>query len=148
AALKKDDPVNKMIMGSFLLMDAKGKRELAAQYFRQAQAGGVADVTFLLPELALAPATPLEIPVMTPVMRRMLAPASWVLLAADEERVKRQPLRTAGKQNELGRLEVALPDDAAPAVVAFSRRANADFVVRCLLQDVQPGQKFGLFSST
>lgn len=149
AAMKKDDPVNKMIIGSFLLMDAKGKRELAAQYFREAQAGGVADVKFLLPELELAPAQPIEIPDLTPAMRRLLAPASWVVLSVDGKRLKREPLKSAGKQNELGRLDVTLPEDApSPTAVVFSRRVNADFVVRCVLQDVKKGEKFGLFSAT
>jgi hypothetical protein len=136
-----------LIVGSFLLMDGKGSRELAAKYFREAQAGGV-DTKFLLPELDLAPATPIEIPEMTPAMRRMLAPAGWTLLTADGQRVKREPLKTAGKVDEAGRLELTLPDDAGPTRVAFSRRIAADFGVRIVLLDVTAGQKFGLISTT
>jgi hypothetical protein len=144
--LKPGDANNKAIIGAFLLSDGKGSRDLAAKYLNEARQGG-ADVDVMLPELDVPPTIVLDVPPMTPIMQKVLAPASWMLHTLDGKKIDRNPLGDSGKLNEDGRLVVSLPETATgPAQVMFGRKVAGDFRCRFLLENVTAGQRLGLFS--
>jgi len=144
--LKASDSDNKAIIAAFLLTDGKGSRALAEKYLKEAQQGGT-DVAAILPELKLAPTIVLDVPAMTPLMQRALAPASWMLHTPDGKKIARKPLGEVGKLNEAGRLVVTLPEGSTgPAQVVFGRRLSGDFRCQVLIEDATAGQRMGLFS--
>lgn len=144
--LKPGDAANEAIIGAFLLTDGKGSRDLAKKYLDKAKQGGV-DVDVILPELEVAPTIVLEVPPMTPLMRKVLAPASWMLHTRNENKIDRNPLGDSGKLNEEGRLVVSLPESASgPCQVVFGRKVAGDLRCRFLLENVTAGQRLGLFS--
>jgi hypothetical protein len=95
------------------------------------------------------PVIPIEIPALTPLMRRTLLPAGWTLLERDGDKVLRKPLGEIGTSSEEGRLAISAPADASgPTQVAFARRLSADFGCRMIMQSSAAGQRFGFFSAT
>ncbi len=148
-AMPAADPQNKVYYGAFLLMDSRGGRGMGAEHWKAAAAANV-DVSLLLPELeTLPPSTlPIPLPEVTSLMRKTLAPEGWaVLRAAERGKPSRTPLENSGSQNEAGRLEVTLPEDAAAGQIVFSRPASGNFGCRAIFEHVAEGQAFGLFSS-
>jgi len=93
--LKPNDAANKAIIGAFLLSDGKGSRDLAKKYLNEAKQGG-ANVDAILPELDVAPTIVLDVPAMKPLMKKVLAPASWMLHTVDGQKIDRNPLGDAG----------------------------------------------------
>jgi len=146
--LKPDAPQNKVFLGTFLLMDGKGDRELARKLWTEAQRANV-DVSALLPELERAPMASLsvEIPPVTSIMRKQLAPASWILRRQVGDRLVRNVLKDGAEQNAAGHLQITMPSDADDAQLVFSRKIAANFACRVILQNVGDGQVFGLFAA-
>jgi hypothetical protein len=146
--LKPDDPQNKVFFGTFLLMDGKGDRELARKLWSEAQKANV-DVSALLPELDNAPVAslPVEIPPVTAIMRKLLAPASWILRRQVGDRIVRDSLKEGAEQTAAGHLQIAVPSDAGDAQLVYSRKITANFGCRVILQHVGDGQVFGLFAA-
>jgi len=146
--LKPDDPQNKVFLGTFLLMDGKGDRELARKLWNEAQKANV-DVSALLPELDNAPVAslPVEIPPVTAVMRKLLAPAGWILRRQVGERIVRDLLKDSAQQTAAGHLQVTVPSDTGDAQLVYSRKITANFGCRVILQDIGDGQVFGLFAA-
>ncbi|NLF72512.1 MAG: hypothetical protein GX575_26040 [Candidatus Anammoximicrobium sp.] len=146
--LKPDAPENKVFFGAFLAMDGKGDREAARKLWSEAQQAKV-DVSALLPELGTAPPAtlPVEIPPLTSIMRKLLAPANWAVRRQAEERVLRETLKKDAEQTAEGYLKLALPSDAGAAQVVYSRKLTGSFVCRVILKDVAEGQVFGLFGN-
>lgn len=146
--LKPDDPQNKVFFGTFLLMDGKGDREIARKLWTEAQKANV-DVSALLPELGNAPVAslPVEIPPVTAIMRKLLAPASWTLRRQAGDRIVRDPLQDDAQQTAAGHLQVTVPSDAGEVQLVYSRKLAANFGCRVILQNVGDGQVFGLFAA-
>lgn len=146
--LKPDAPQNKVFFGAFLAMDGKGDRDAARQLWSEAQKANI-DVSSLLPELGTAPPAtlPVEIPPLTSIMRKLLAPASWAVRRQEGDRVVRETLKKDAEQTAEGYLKLALPADAGAAQVVYSRKLTGNFVCRVILKDVADGQVFGLLAS-
>jgi len=146
--LKPDAPQNKVYFGAFLAMDGKGDREAARKLWSEAQQAKV-DVSALLPELGTAPpaSLPVEIPPLSSIMRKLLAPASWAVRRQAGERVVRETLKDGAEQTSEGYLKLSLPADAGAAQVVYSRKLTGNFVCRVIVKDVAEGQVFGLFAS-
>jgi hypothetical protein len=149
--LKPDSPENKVLFGAFSLMDGRGDREQAAKYWDEAQKAGVS-VADLLPELRVAPVEPVatlpvEIPPLTAFMRKVLAPGNWSLRRLDGERIVRSPLKEVAEQTTLGHLQLSLPTDGGPSQLVYTRKPTGNFVCRVILQNIEPGQVFGLFAA-
>lgn len=145
--LKPDAPQNKLFFGTFFLLDGRGDRELARKMWTEARQAKV-DVAALLPELDVTPVAslPIEIPPVTPIMRRLLAPASWSLRRQVGDRVVREPLKDCAEQTTDGQLKIAPPGDAGAAQLVYSQRLAGNFGCRLILLDVGDGQLFGLFA--
>ena len=146
--LKPNDPQNKVFFGTFLLMDGKGDREIARKLWTEAQKANV-DVSALLPELGNAPVAslPMEIPPVTSIMRKLLAPASWTLRRQEGGRMVRDSLKDNAEQTAAGYLQVTAPSGAGEAQLIYSRKLAANFGCRIILQNVGDGQVFGLFAA-
>jgi hypothetical protein len=147
--LKPDNPQNKVFFGTFLLMDGKGDREIARKLWTEAQKAGV-DVASLLPELGNAPVAtlPIEIPPLTSIMRKLLAPANWALRGHEGNRIVRHTLKDNAEQTAAGYLQVTAPSGAGDVQLVYSRnKLAANFGCRIILQDLGDGQVFGLFSA-
>lgn len=146
--LKPGAPQNKVFFGTFLLMDGRGDRDLARKLWSEAQQAGV-DLADLLPELAgeAVASVPVEIPPLTPIMRKTLAPTSWTLRHQRADRLVREPLRNRATQAAGGQLEIAASDEAGEIQLVYNRRIAANFECRVILQDVGSGQAFGLFAA-
>jgi hypothetical protein len=146
--VKPDDPQNKAYFAAFLLLDGRGDRELAAQFLAEAQKANV-DVTALLPEMKVAPVAtvPIEIPPVTPIMRKLLAPASWYLRRQEGNRIVRDTLKTHAEQTAEGHLKLAVPPEAGAAQLVYSRKLTGNFGCRVILQNVGDSQAFGLWAS-
>jgi hypothetical protein len=146
--LKPNDPQNKVFFGTFLLMDGKGDREIARKLWTEAQKAGV-DVASLLPELGNAPVAtlPVEIPPVTSIMRKLLAPAGWTLRRQEGDRMVRDTLKDNAEQTAAGYLQVTAPSDAGDSQLVYSRKLAANFGCRVILQNVGDGQVFGLFAA-
>ena len=127
--LKPDDPQNKVFFGTFLLMDGKGDREIARKLWTEAQKANV-DVASLLPELGNAPVAtlPVEIPPLTSIMRKLLAPASWTLRRQEGDRIVRDTLKDNAEQTAAGYLQVTAPSGAGDVAVGVQpQQAGGQF---------------------
>ena len=126
--VKPDAPENKIFFGSFLLMDGKGDREKARKLLTEAQKDN-ADVAALLPELDITPVAslPVEIPPVTPIMRKQLAPASWTLRRQAGDRVVRDSLKDNSEQTAAGHLQVTAPSGEGESQLVFSRKLAGQF---------------------
>jgi hypothetical protein len=146
--LKPNDPQNKVFFGAFLLMDGKGDREIARKLWTEAQKANV-DVSALLPELGNAPVAslPVEIPPVTSIMRKLLAPAGWTLRRQEGGRMVRDALKDNAEQTAAGYLQVTAPSGAGESQLVYSRKLAANFGCRIILQNVGDGQVFGLFAA-
>ncbi len=146
--LKPDAPQNKVFFGTFLAMDGKGDREIARKLWTEAQKANV-DVSALLPELGTAPVAslPVEIPPLTSIMRKLLAPANWSLRRQAGDRIVRETLKDGAEQSSEGYLKISVPSDAGDAQLLYSRKLTGNFGCRVILQNVSDGQVFGLFAS-
>jgi len=163
-ALRSDTPQGKALTGVFLLVDPRGDRQLGARLLHEAQQAGV-PLAAILPEFqggaaapqggaaapqvgAAGPAAerPIQIPPLPPAMRTNLKPDNWLIRRVDNGVGEREPLARQGRQDAKGHLQITLgASDSATAIVLFSRRLGANFLCRCILQDVGEGQTFGLF---
>lgn len=143
--MKKNEPVNQVIIGAFLALDGKGDRDKAREYWMTASKAGL-DVKPLLPELG-APrvAPPVEIPTLTPPQRAFLDPKQWTLRVKGDKGWVRKPLDDA-KQNDEGRLVVAA--SGGDAQILFKRPLNGDFVCRVIVKDARDGARVGLVGTT
>jgi hypothetical protein len=147
-ALDPKAAVNKVFLGTFLVMDGRGDRTLGRRMWEAAQQAGT-DVARLLPELDTPPpAPPVEIPELSAQARLPLQPRFWALRTKSGTRWTKRPLADHAEQNDAGRLELAAPDDAGEAVqFVLARNLGPAFVCRVILDDVSEGQRFGLFSA-
>lgn len=145
--LKPDAPQNKVFFGAFLAMDGKGDREVARKLWSEAQKANV-DVSALLPELGTEPpaSLPVEIPQLTSIMRKLLAPANWSLRRQAGDRVTREPLKDYAEQTSEGYLKISLPSGGAAAQLVYPRKLAGNFGCRVILQNVGEGQVFGLLA--
>lgn len=138
---------NKVIFGTFLLMDAKGDRKLAKQMWDEAAAAKV-DVKFLLPELDVEQPPPaVVIPALSPLTKTLLQPKNWSLRVKKGAKWTKQPLGDAAKQNEEGWLVVPTPGDSGEVQLVFGRQLTPNFVCRIYLEGVKQGQTIGLVST-
>jgi hypothetical protein len=146
--LKPDAAANKVFFGTFLVMDAKGDVELARKAWKEAEAGGQ-DVKRLLAELdAERPLPPVEIPVMTPLMRNQLAEKNWSLRVKGEKGYARKPLDKRAEQTSEGRLATKVPEDDKDALQLVAKKPlSGDFAARLILTDVRKGQSLGLIAA-
>lgn len=149
--LKPDAPPNKVYFGTFLLMDGKGDREIARRLFAEAQKANV-DVSALLPELDVAPVAPVaslpvEIPPLSSIMRKLLAPANWSLRRQAGDRIVQETLKVGAEQTSDGYLKISLPRDASDSQLVYKRKLTGNFGCRVILQNVTDAQVFGLFAA-
>ncbi len=143
--LKPTDAMNKVIIGSFAAMDAKGDLGKARKYWQEAIAAGV-DVKRLLPELdAPRPLPPVTIPDLTAQQKAMLDPRLWQQRTPGPKGFTKGNVEIA-EQNDEGRMEVNVPDDMAEVVIATKKPVLGDFAFRVTFENVQAGQQFGLYS--
>lgn len=141
--LKPEDGVNQVIFGTFHLLDGKGDRRLARQYF-QAAAKAKVDVGPLMAEFDNGPAIPaveVEIPVLSPAQRVALSEKSWQARLLSEGTAKKNLIEGALSQNAEGRLQVKIPasagDAAATVLVGPKRAFGGNFQFAAILVGVK-----------
>lgn len=138
---------NKIIFGTFLLMDAKGDPKLAKQMWDEA-ARGKADVKFLLPELEVEQPPPaVVLPTLTPQVKGLLQAKNWSLRVKKGTKWAKQPLGDAAKQTDEGWLVVPTPEGSGEVQLVFGRQLTPNFVCRIYLEGVKKGQTIGLVSN-
>lgn len=142
---------NKVFFGTFLLLDGKGERKLARQYFDDAAAAKI-DVARFLPEFDVAPSVPaiaIDLPMLTPAHRLALSEKNWQVRVAGDEGGRKTPLDGVLTQDEAGRLRVKIPRAELSADsrcnIGPRRTFNGNFAFMAILTDVQAGQslRFG-----
>ncbi len=144
--IKPNVPQNKVIIGSFAALDAKGDLAKARKYWQEAQAAGV-DIKRLLPELDAPRALPpIQIPDLSSQQKLMLDPKNWQQRSAGARGFVKANL-TIGAQNDAGRLVVKVPTDLEQVQVVTKRPIAGNFAFRVTLEKVQAGQQFGLFAA-
>jgi len=121
--LKPGDGVNQVIFGTFHLLDAKGDRRLAKQYF-EAAAKAKVDVAPLMAEFEIGPSIPaieIEIPTLTPAQKLALSEKNWQVQAIGADASKK-PIEGVLSQDQEGRLKAKIPASAgaADSLVAIS----------------------------
>lgn len=138
----------KAIVGAFWAMDALGDRAAAKRLWTEAKQAGEKIIDELLPELDVAPAKPIDIPMLPPQARQLLSTKNWQKWVPDAKRVARDDVGAMGMQNEEGRLVLKhTGTETVPVQVVYKRKVAGNFVARVILQDVEEGQTFGLFAS-
>jgi len=154
--LPKDVAANLVVIGTFAALDAGGDQELARTYWEDATKLKV-DISHLMPELDMPrELPPVELPDVTPMMKNLLSSKSWLLRYVKPNEGKpakgaaaflKGPIEKAAKNNEEGRLEIQIPDDApADGQVHFKRPLSGNFLVRIVLAEVGEGQSIGLLA--
>jgi hypothetical protein len=106
-------------------------------------------VKSLLPELEvpLPAAATIQLPQLTPQTAALLRPQFWQLASAGDKGWTRDEVTKIAAQNEQGRLEIKLPEDAGATWIVFARKAGANFGIRLYLTGVPRGQQFGLLDA-
>lgn len=145
-ALDAKAPSTKVIYGAFWAMDGMGDRQLARQLWDEAGKAGQ-PVKELLPELGVAAAKSIEIPVLPPQYKALLTPKNWQVRAGEKEKIVRVDLGAMALQNAEGRLEVKLDQLERGGQVVFRRKLTGNFTAKLIVQDAPEGATFGLYSA-
>ena len=156
---------NKVFLGTYHALDAKGDRGEARRLWDEAQRGGE-DVSQIMPELSVAAAAPetatpplpgtspppptpprrVEIPPLSATGKLILAVDQWTSRRRTATQWVRSPLGEMASNTRDGRLGVAIPDvERGDVQVLFARKLTANFGCRVLLTELPPGQVFGIF---
>lgn len=148
-ALDEKAPSTKVIVGAFWAMDGMGDRKVAKGLWDDAAKAGQAQaVKDISGELAIAAVKSVDVPNLPPQYRQMLEPKNWQIRAVDSKaKVVRAELGAMGMQNQEGRLEFKLDQSESPAQLVFKRKLAGNFTAKLILQDVEEGQTFGLYSA-
>lgn len=148
-ALKTDAAVNKVIVGAFLAMDAKGDKDIARKYWEEGKKAGI-DTTALMPELGIVGPKQLNVPQnLTPAMKAQLTLANWMARREKNGKYQKGPIppigRTVTPYGWLGLIYDTTQTEAFQAV--NRRRITGDFTFRMILDDVKEGQQCGVFAA-
>jgi hypothetical protein len=157
-SMRTSVPANKVFLGTYHAMDAKGDRAEARRLWEEARRGGQ-DVSLLLPELsakATPPATPPERPPAVEPAKLPDLPADAKMLLTSEKWTARRrgaiqwepcPATQFTTNSPHGHLVVKVPDSERGDVQILFRGSplSADFECRVLLTNVPEKQVFGLF---
>ncbi len=148
-SFKPNVPQNKVFLGAYHAMDAKGDRAEARRLWLEAQKGGV-DVAGLLPELSVTNKlqAAAELPKLSALAREALLPKHWYARKTAGDKPQREAVGKLAATTAEGRLSLAIPDaETAPVQVFFERGLMANFVCRAVLVDVPKGVTLGMFSA-
>jgi hypothetical protein len=155
---------NKVFLGTYHAVDAKGDRGEARRLWEEARRGGE-DVSQILPEVGVAttqptkpssaapttsastsPAPHVEMPPLAVAGKMILAAEKWTSRRRTATQWVRSPLGDMATNTAEGRLQVAAPkSERGDVQVLFARKLSANFGCRVLLTDLPKGQVFGIF---
>jgi hypothetical protein len=149
-------PANKVFLGTYHAMDAKGDRAEARRLWEEAQRGGQ-DVSLLLPELtgktaqpagpaeSPPPAAPAELPDLPAEAKMLLAAEKWTARRRGAIRWMPCPATQFATNSPDGHLNVRVPESERGDVqLLYGQRLSSDFECRVLLTNVPENQVFGL----